>query len=75
MTRRHTVHTLSSILLSSEISQDGRGEEEAGGRRGGIRVERRGETQGSKREEREGERERREGMGEEEACRGEERKR
>ncbi len=32
MTSRHTVHTLSSILPSSEIKKDGR-EEETGGRR------------------------------------------
>lgn len=36
VTRRHTVHTLSFILLSSDVRKDGRGEEEGGGR---IRVE------------------------------------
>lgn len=59
MTRRHTVHTLSSILLFSEIRKDGRGEEEAGGRRGESK-QRRGGTRGSEGEGRE----------EEEVCYG-----
>lgn len=59
MTRRYTVHTLSSILLSSEIRKDGRGEEEAGGRRGESE-QRRGGTRGTEGEGRE----------EEEVCYG-----